>query len=64
MRLTRLSRWKTPGRKLEEQTQPAQTVDGYKMGVVDDGDQHFARAMDEEGFLDEVAFALEVAPDA
>ena len=31
------------------------------MGVVDDGDEHLARAMDFEGFLDEEAFAAVIA---
>jgi hypothetical protein len=44
-----------------EQAQFAQTVRGHEVGVVDDGDEHFAGAMDFEGFLDEQAFAAMVA---
>jgi len=38
-----------------KQAEFAQTLRGHEMGVVDDGDEHLARAMDFEGFLDEEA---------
>jgi len=38
---------------LTEQTEFAQTLWGHEMGIVDDGDEHFAGAMDFEGFLDQ-----------
>ena len=49
------------GKVLAEQTQFAQAIGGHEVGVVDDGHEHFAGAMDAEGFLDQQAFAVVVA---
>ena len=46
---------------LAEQAQFAQAVGGHEVGVVNDGDEHFAGAMDAEGLLDQQAFAVMVA---
>ena len=43
-----------------KQTQFAQAFGRHEVGVVDDGDEHFAGAMDFEGFLDQEAFAMVV----
>jgi len=43
-----------------EQTKLSQALRGHEMGVVDDGDEHFAGAMDFEGLLDQEAFATVV----
>lgn len=46
------------GRKvLEKQTKFAQAVGRHEMSIVDDGDEHFARAMDFKSFLNEKPFA-------
>ena len=42
---------------LAEQAQFAQAIGGHEVSVVNDGDEHFAGAMDFEGFLDQEAFA-------
>ena len=49
------------GKVLAEQAQFAQAVGGHEVGVVNDGDEHFAGAVDAEGFLDQQAFAVMVA---
>jgi len=36
---------------LTEQAQFAQAIGGHEMGVVDDGNEHFASAIDAEGLL-------------
>jgi hypothetical protein len=48
------------GEVFEEQAQFAQALRGHEMGVVDDGDQHFAGAVDFEGFLDQEPLAVVV----
>ena len=48
------------GKVLKEQSQFSQALGLHEVGVVDDGNQHFAQAMDLEGFLDEHPFALVV----
>jgi hypothetical protein len=40
---------------LAQQAEFAQTIGGHEMGVVNDGDEHFAGAVDAEGLLDEQA---------
>ena len=45
---------------LAEQAQFAQAIGGHEMGVVNDGHEHFAGAMDAEGLLDQQAFAVVV----
>ena len=45
-----------------QQAQFAQAIARHEMGVIDDRDEHFAGAMDFEGFLDQEAFAAMVAP--
>ena len=49
------------GKVLEEQAQFAQAIGGHEVGVVNDGHEHFAGAMEAEGFLDQQAFAVVVA---
>ena len=49
------------GKVLAEQAQFAQAVGGHEVGVVNDGHEHFAGAVDAEGFLDQQAFAVMVA---
>ena len=49
------------GEVLAEQAQFAQAIGGHEVGVVDDGHEHFAGAVDAEGFLDQQAFAVVVA---
>jgi hypothetical protein len=39
-----------------------QAVGGHEVGVVNDGDEHLAGAVDAEGVLDQEAFAVMVAP--
>src|SRR5438045_4138446 len=46
---------------LAEQAQFAQAIGGHEMGVVDDGHQQLAGAMDAKGFLDQEPFATVVA---
>ena len=48
------------GKVLAEQAQFAQAIGGHEMGVVNDGDEHLAGAMDAEGLLDQQAFAVMV----
>jgi hypothetical protein len=48
------------GEVLAEQAQFAQAIGGHEVGVVNDGDEHFAGAVDAEGFLDQQAFAAMV----
>jgi len=45
----------------EEEAEFAQAVGLHEVGVVDDGDEHFACAVESEGFLDEETFAFAVA---
>ena len=49
------------GKVLAEQGQFAQAVGGHEMGVVNDGDEHLADAMDFEGYLDQQAIAAMIA---
>ena len=49
------------GKVLAEQAQFAQAVRGHEVGVVNDGHEHFAGAVDAEGFLDQEALAVVVA---
>jgi hypothetical protein len=49
------------GKVLAEQAQFAQAVGGHEVGVVNDGHEHLAGAMDAEGLLDQQAFAVMVA---
>ena len=49
------------GKVLAEQAQFAQAVRRHEVGVVNDGHEHFAGAMDAEGLLDQQAFAVVVA---
>ena len=44
-----------------EQAQFAQAVGRHEVGVVNDGHEHFAGAVDAEGLLDQQAFAVVVA---
>ena len=46
---------------LAEQAQFAEAVGGHEVGVVNDGHEHFAGAMDAEGLLHQQAFAVMVA---
>jgi len=46
---------------LAEEAQFAQAIGGHEMGVVNNGHEHFAGAMDAEGLLDQQAFAVVVA---
>jgi hypothetical protein len=41
------------GKILAQQPQLAQAIGGHEVGVINDGDQHFAGAMDAEGVLHE-----------
>ena len=41
------------GKVFEEQAQFSQALGGHEVGVVDDGDQHFASAVDAEGLLNQ-----------
>ena len=50
------------GKVLAEQAEFAQAVGGHEVGVVNDGHEHLAGAMDAEGFLDQQAFAAMVVP--
>ncbi len=43
---------------LAEQTEFAQAIGRHEMGVVNDGDEHFAGAMDAESLLNEETFAV------
>jgi hypothetical protein len=43
-----------------EQTEFAETFRRHEMSIVDDGNEHFAGAMDFESFLDEESFAVMV----
>jgi len=49
------------GEVLAEQAQFAQAFRRHEVGVVDDGDEHFAGAMDFKGFLDQEPLAVVVA---
>ena len=49
------------GKVLAEQAEFAQAVGGHEVGVVNDGHEHFAGAMDAEGLLHQQAFAVMVA---
>ena len=49
------------GKVLAEQAQFAQAVRRHEVGVVNDGHEHFAGAMDAEGLLHQQAFAVMVA---
>jgi hypothetical protein len=49
------------GEVLEEEAEFAEAVGLHEVGVVDDGDEHFAAAVEAEGFLDQKAFAVVVA---
>jgi len=51
-----------PRKILEQQPQLAQAVGRHQMGVVDDGNEHFAGAMHAEGFLHEQPFAGVILP--
>ena len=46
---------------LTQQTQFAEAVRRHKVGVANDGHEHFAGAMDAEGLLYQQAFAVMVA---
>jgi len=46
---------------LAEQAQFAQAIGRHEVGVVNNGHEHFAGAMDAEGLLDQQAFAVVVA---
>ena len=46
------------GEVLEEQSQFAQAIALHEVGVVDDGHEHLAGAVEAEGLLDEQAFAV------
>ena len=48
------------GKVLAQQAQFAQAVGGHEMGVVNDGHEHLAGAVNDEGVLDEQSFAVMV----
>ncbi len=50
------------GKSSHKQAEFAQAVGGHEVGVVDDGDEHLAGAVDAEGLLDQEPFAVVVAP--
>lgn len=49
-----VGRWKI----FAEQAEFAERFGGHEVSVIDDGDEHFAGAMDFEGFLNEEFFAV------
>jgi hypothetical protein len=49
------------GEVFTEQAQFAQAIGGHEMSIVDDGNEHFAGAVDAEGLLDQEPFALVIA---
>ena len=49
------------GKVLTEQAQFAQAIGGHEVGVVNDGNEHFAGAIDAEGFLNQEPFTVVVA---
>jgi hypothetical protein len=49
-----------PREVLAKQTKFAEAVGRHEVGVVNDGHEHFASAMDTEGVLDQQAFAAMV----
>ena len=55
---TRLWEW---GKSSKSRRSLRRQSAGHEVGVVDDGDEHFAGAMDLEGFLDQQPFAPMVA---
>jgi hypothetical protein len=46
---------------LEEQSQFAQAIALHEVGVIDDGHEHLAGAVEAEGLLDQEAFAVMIA---
>ncbi len=49
------------GKVLAQEPKLAQADGRHEMGVVNDGREHFAGAMDAEGLLDQQAFAVMIA---
>ena len=49
------------GEVLAEQAQFTQAIGGHEVGVVDDRHEHFAGAVDPEGFLDQQPFTVVIA---
>ncbi len=45
------------GKVFEEQSESAQGIGFHEVGVIDDGDEHFAAVVDAVGFFDEALFA-------
>jgi len=48
------------GKILAEQAQLTQAIGGHEVGVINNGDEHFAGAINAEGFLDQEPLAVVV----